>query len=471
VSAPVTMVEKIWRRHAVVEDTDDRTLLAIDRHLVHEGSARGFDILARRGLGVRKPGRTIGTADHLVPTVIGRDARMPPRQRAALDLYDTNLAGAGITSFGFGDDRQGIVHVVGPEQGLTLPGMTVVCGDSHASTHGALGALGFGIGASEVAHVLATQTLWIARPRTLRVTVEGAMPEGTTAKDLVLTIIGRLGAAGATGHVIEYAGPAVRALSMESRLTVCNMSIEAGARAGLVAPDAATVEYVRGRPFAPTGAALDRAVQDWFELGSDALAVFDREVVLDASTVAPMITWGTSPQDVVPIDGRVPDPDAAETPNRRAAMDEALSYMALRPGSALEGIPVDRVFIGSCTNGRLDDLRAAATVVRGRVVAQGVVAVIVPGSTAVKRAAEEEGLADIFRAAGFEWRGSGCSMCVGLNGDIAAPDERVASTSNRNFVGRQGPGVRTHLMSPAMAAAAAVEGCFTDVRRLLGTGQ
>ncbi|MGW1742933.1 3-isopropylmalate dehydratase large subunit [Nocardia sp. NPDC001965] len=461
----MTMFEKIWRHHSLVEDVDGQTLLAIDRHLVHEGSARAFQILNARGLTVRRPDLTIGMADHIVPTEPGA-RRLTDFQRGALDLFDGNLQKSRVRTFGFGHPQQGIVHVVGPEQGLTLPGMTVVCGDSHASTHGALGAIGLGIGASEVAHVLATQTLWQKRPKTMRLLVDNMLAPGVTAKDLILAVIGRIGAAGAAGHVIEYAGAAIRALSMEGRLTICNMSIEAGARAGLIAPDDITLEYVHNRTYAPKGAVWQQASEDWLALPSDPGATFDREVQVDATTISPMVTWGTSPEDTAAIDGRVPDP-AGFSGVRKEAMVKALDYIGLQPGTPIEGIPVDRVFIGSCTNGRIEDLRAAAHVARGRYVASGVTAVVVPGSTAVKRAAEHEGLDRVFRDAGFQWHESGCSMCVGLNGDIGSPGERVASSSNRNFVGRQGPGVRTHLMSPAMAAAAGVTGCFTDVRRLI----
>ncbi len=369
--------------------------------------------------------------------------------------------------FNLDDPRQGIVHVIGPEQGLTLPGMTLVCGDSHTSTHGALGALAFGIGASEVGHVLATQTLAQVKPKTMRIAVEGRLGAGVTAKDLILAIIAKIGAGGAVGHAIEYAGGAIRGLSMEGRLTVCNMSIEAGARAGMIAPDDTTIAYLDGRPFAPKGAEWERAVAFWRALPSDAGARFDREVALDAAEIAPMVTWGTSPEDATSIAGRVPDPASIADAERRAAMVKSLDYMGLAPGTPISGIAVDRVFIGSCTNSRIEDLRHAARVAEGRHVVPSVRAMVVPGSGLVKRQAEAEGLDRIFRAAGFEWREAGCSMCVGMNGDLVASGERCASTSNRNFVGRQGKGARTHLVSPAMAVAAAVTGAFTDVRRLL----
>jgi 3-isopropylmalate/(R)-2-methylmalate dehydratase large subunit len=390
-----------------------------------------------------------------------------PEKRAMAEALHDDCAAAGIRFFGLDDERQGIVHVVGPEQGLSLPGQLIVCGDSHTSTHGALGALAFGIGASEVAHVLATQTLWQRRPRTMRVTVDGRLGEGVTAKDIILAVIGRLGTAGATGHVIEYAGEAVRALSMEARMTVCNMSIEAGARAGMIAPDDTTFEWLAGRPSVPQGAPWRDALARWRRLPSDAGAAFDSEATLDASEIAPMVTWGTSPEDVLPISGRVPDPAQVADAERREAMCRALAYMGLEGGQRLTDIAVQRVFIGSCTNGRVEDLRSAAAVVRGRRVADGVEAWVVPGSGLVKRQAEAEGLDAVFRAAGFQWRHAGCSMCLATNGDRVAPGDRCASTSNRNFVGRQGPGARTHLMSPAMAAAAAVTGRLTDVRGLM----
>jgi 3-isopropylmalate/(R)-2-methylmalate dehydratase large subunit len=401
-----------------------------------------------------------------VPTQSRRlDDVADPEKRAMAQALKDDCAAAGITFFGIDDVRQGIVHVVGPEQGLTLPGMLLVCGDSHTSTHGALGALSFGIGASEVGHVLATQTLWQRRPKTLRITIDGQLGPGVTAKDMILAIIGRIGAAGATGQVIEYAGSAVRALSMEGRMTVCNMSIEAGARAGMVAPDEATFEWLRGRPHAPQGAAWDAAVKAWRELATDEGASFDAEVRIDASEIAPMVTWGNSPEDVAPITGTVPRPGAVPA-EKREALQRALDYMGLDAGQSLAGLPVDHVFIGSCTTGRIEDLRSAAKVVRGRRVAPGVQAWVVPGSGLVKQQAETEGLHEIFLAAGFEWRHAACSMCLGTNGDQVPAGKRCASTSNRNFRGRQGPGSRTHLMSPAMAAAAAVNGCLADVREL-----
>lgn len=465
---PRTLFDKIWAEHVVMQRDDGQSLLYVDRHLVQDGSAPAFQMLRQKGLQVRAPERAFATPDHYVPTdarTLGRIA--DPEKRAMAQALEDDCAAAGIRFFGLDDERQGIVHVVGPEQGLSLPGLLIVCGDSHTSTHGALGALAFGIGASEVAHVLATQTLWQRKPRTLRVSVEGRLGAGVTAKDIILAVIGRLGTAGATGHVIEYAGEAIRALSMEARMTVCNMSIEAGARAGMIAPDDTTFAWLAGRPHAPQGAAWDHAVARWRMLPGDADAQYDRELSLHAEDIAPMVTWGTSPEDVLPISGRVPDPASAGSDEKREAMRRALAYMGLEAGQALTGIAVQRVFIGSCTNGRIEDLRSAAAVARGRRVAEGVEAWVVPGSGLVKRQAEDEGLDAVFRAAGFQWRYAGCSMCLGTNGDQVAPGQRCASTSNRNFVGRQGPGARTHLMSPAMAAAAAVTGRLADVRALM----
>ena len=468
---PRTLFEKIWSRHRVLEREDGQTLLYVDRHLMHEGAAAAFDALRRRGLKPRAPERAFATPDHYVPTDTRAVAGIADeRRRGLVETLERNSAEHGIRHFGPGGPHQGIVHVIGPETGLSQPGLLIVCGDSHTSTHGAVGALAFGIGSTEATHVLATQTLWQRKPKALRITVDGALAEGVTAKDLVLAIIARIGAAGATGHAIEYAGSAVRALSMEGRLTLCNMSIEAGGRAGMVAPDDTTHAYLAGREYSPKGAEWDRALARWRALPTDDGAAFDREVSLDAAGVAPMVTWGTSPEHALPITGAVPDPAAAPDAEGRAAMARTLDYMGLRPGAALDGIAVERVFIGSCTNGRIEDLRGAASVARGRKVAEGVRAWVAPGSEPVKRQAEAEGLHEVFRGAGFEWREPGCSMCVGTNGDIAAPGARVASTSNRNFMGRQGPGARTHLLSPAMAAAAAITGRLTDVRRLLAGG-
>ncbi|MGP1395455.1 MAG: 3-isopropylmalate dehydratase large subunit [Inquilinaceae bacterium] len=461
---PRSLFDKIWDTHAILTDRDGQTLLSIDRHFVHEGSFHAFDKLHRRGLPVRRPDLTTAVADHYVPT-IGRDRPIgDPEIRTVVDLLTRNATANNLRLFGLGDPRQGIVHVVGPEQGLTLPGLITVCGDSHTATHGAFGAFAFGIGASEVAHVLATQTLWQRRPKTFRIVVDGVLAPGVGAKDVILSIIARIGAGGAGGHVIEYAGTAIRGLDMAGRMTVCNMSIEAGAKAGLIAPDDTAFAWLEGRPFAPKGAAWDRAVAAWRDLAGDADAAFDRELSLDAGAIAPIVTWGTSPEDALPIDAAVPDPQSETDPDRRRAMERALDYMGLVPGARLADIAVDRVFIGSCTNARLEDLRAAAAILKGRRAA--VPGIVSPGSSAVKRAAEAEGLDAVFTAAGLDWRDSGCSLCVGMNGDLVAPGERCASTTNRNFRGRQGPGARTHLMSPAMVAAAAVTGRLTDVRAL-----
>jgi 3-isopropylmalate/(R)-2-methylmalate dehydratase large subunit len=464
--APRTLFDKIWDRHKVVERDDGQTLLYIDRHFIHDGSRRAFEMLAEKGLKLRRPDRTFGTPDHYVPTST-RDiaAITDPEARAMVDSIERNAVEHGVKVFGIRDPRQGIIHVVGPEQGLTQPGLTIVCGDSHTSTHGALAALAFGIGASEVGHVMATQTLWQRRPRTMRVTVDGRLAPGVFAKDIILAIIAKIGAAGATGHVIEYAGSAIRALSIEGRLTVCNMSIEAGARAGMIAPDETTFAYLEGRPFAPEGAAWDEALAFWRALPTDPGAKFDREVEIAAADVAPMATWGTSPEHAAPITGKIPDPDRAPDAERRAGWQSALAYMDLKPGTPIDQIAIDRVFIGSCTNSRIEDLRTAAKVVTGR--KTKIPSWVVPGSGLVKAQAEAEGIDKIFNAAGFEWREAGCSMCVGMNGDLVAPGQRCASSSNRNFAGRQGRGARTHLVSPAMAAAAAVTGRLTDVRPLL----
>ena len=464
-----TLFEKIWSDHEVLTTEDGYTLLYIGRHLAHDGSGHAFGFLEKRGLKVRRPELTFATPDHGVPTISHRlEDITDPVQHRAVTTLTKNAAKHNVTIFDLGDPRQGIVHVVGPEQGITLPGLVMVCGDSHTSTHGALGALAFGIGASDVFHVLATQTTWQRKPNKMRVTVDGERPFGVTAKDIVLSIIAKIGANGAARHVVEYAGAAIRGLSIEERLTVCNMSIEAGARAGMIAPDETTFAYVEGRPFAPKGKHWEMALDHWRSLPTDADATFDRDVTLDATTFAPMVTWGTSPEDALPITGVVPDPAGESDPERRRAMEETLEYIGLKPGTRLEDVPVDQVFIGSCTNSRIEDLRAAAEIARhGKA---RVPAMISPGSTAVKLQAEEEGLDEIFRKAGFEWRQSGCSMCVGMNGDLVASGKRCASTSNRNFPGRQGKGARTHLMSPAMAAAAALTGHFTDVREFARKG-
>jgi 3-isopropylmalate/(R)-2-methylmalate dehydratase large subunit len=459
-----TLFDKVWDAHEVrPAGPDGPAIMYVDLHLVHEvTSPQAFDGLRMAGRRVRRPDRTLATVDHNVPTR-GRERGIEdPLSRAQLEALERNCREFGVPLFALTSPRQGIVHVIGPELGLSQPGMTIVCGDSHTSTHGAVGALAFGIGTSEVEHVLATQTLPQARPRTMRVSIEGQAGLGVTAKDVILGTIGQIGVAGAQGHVIEYAGPAIRALSMEGRMTVCNMSIEGGARAGMIAPDEVTFAYLEGRPGAPRDYA--RAVEAWRTLPSDPDAVFDREVVVDAAALAPQVTWGTNPGQVVPVTGRVPVAEDVEDPTERDGVRRALAYMGLAGGEAIEDIAVDAVFIGSCTNGRIEDLRAAAGVVRGRRVSETVRAMVVPGSMSVKAAAEREGLDRVFREAGFEWRDAGCSMCLGMNPDILQPGERCASTSNRNFEGRQGKGGRTHLVSPQMAAAAAIAGHLVDVR-------
>ncbi len=458
-----SLFEKIWDAHVVRDVEGEPTLLYVDLHLVHEvTSAQAFDGLRQAGRAVRRPDLTVATMDHNVPTLPGPIE--DPLARAQLDALRRNCEEFGVPLHATGSGREGIVHVIGPELGLTQPGLTIVCGDSHTSTHGAFGALAFGVGTSEVEHVLATQTLPLRKPKTALVRFEGSLPAGLTPKDVVLGMIGRLGVAGGVGHVLEYAGDAIEAFSMEGRMTLCNMSIEAGARAGMVAPDDTTFAYLEGRESAPTGAAWEAALDRWRALASDPDARYDRTVTVDVAALEPQVTWGTNPGMVVPVGGRVPDPADYADPDERAAVERALTYMALEPGTPIEEIPVDRVFIGSCTNARIEDLRAAAAVAAGKQVAAGVTALVVPGSAAVKRQAEEEGLDRIFVAAGFEWRNAGCSMCLGMNPDVLGPGERCASTSNRNFEGRQGPRGRTHLVSPAMAAAAAVAGHFVDVR-------
>ena len=466
-AGPRTLVDKIWQSHLVDSQDDGTALIYIDRHLVHEvTSPQAFEGLRQAGRKVRRTDATLAVADHNIPTVAADRAAgiADAVSRLQVETLEKNCADFDVPYLPVNDVRQGIVHIIGPEQGFTLPGTTIVCGDSHTATHGAFGALAFGIGTSEVEHVLATQTLIQRRPKNMRVTVDGALPPGVTAKDVILGIIGRIGTAGGTGHAIEYAGEAIRGLSMEGRMTVCNMSVEAGARAGLVAPDETTFAWLRGRPMAPRGGAWEQAEAWWRTLPSDEGAAFDREVAIDAGELAPHVTWGTSPQDVAPIDGAVPDPAQVADSRERAALERALDYMALAPGTPLAEVAIDRVFIGSCTNGRLEDLRAAAAVARGRKVAAGVGAMVVPGSGLVKEQAEAEGLDRVFTEAGFEWREPGCSMCLAMNADRLEPGERCASTSNRNFEGRQGRGGRTHLVSPAMAAAAAVAGRLADVR-------
>jgi 3-isopropylmalate/(R)-2-methylmalate dehydratase large subunit len=461
-----TLFEKIWERHLVTSAETGPSLLYVDLHLVHEvTSPQAFDGLRVAGRPVRRPDLTVATMDHNVPTLPGPIT--DPLARAQLDALARNCDEFGVRLFRTGSGREGIVHVIGPELGITQPGMTIVCGDSHTSTHGAFGALAFGIGTSEVEHVLATQTLPQARPKTMRVEFVGELPFGLSAKDMVLAAIGELGVSGGVGHVLEYAGPAIEALSMEGRMTVCNMSIEAGARAGMVAPDDVTFAYLEGRPGAPVGEAWEAAVADWRTLRSDEGARFDSTLTIDVSALKPQVTWGTNPGMVAAIDAVVPDPADYADADQREAVERALRYMDLAPGTPLVDVAIDKVFIGSCTNARLDDLRVAARVVDGHRVADGVQAIVVPGSAQVKRAAEDEGLRDVFERAGFEWRLAGCSMCLGMNPDVLAPGERCASTSNRNFEGRQGAGGRTHLLSPAMAAAAAITGRFTDVRELV----
>jgi 3-isopropylmalate/(R)-2-methylmalate dehydratase large subunit len=464
-SAPQTIIDKLWSAHEIVRREDGAALLFVDRHYVHEGSFLAFDQMRKRGRSVAEPTLTFGIADHYVPTR-GREGTIAdPSIAGMVDQLQRNTSANGICLFGLGDARQGIVHVAGPEQGLTLPGLLIVCGDSHTSTHGAFGAYAFGIGASEVAHVLMTQTLWQKKPRRMRVTVGGKAAPGIAAKDIALSIIARIGADGARGHALEFAGSAIAALSMEGRMTLCNMSIEAGGRCGIVAPDAVTFAYLKTPALAPKGAAFDRAVEAWSGLVSDRDAIFDREITLDAGAIAPIVTWGTTPDDALPIDANAPDPAREADPARARYVREALDYMGIAPGKKLADIAIDRIFIGSCTNARIEDLRAAAAVLAGR--RSKVPGLVSPGSSTVKRQAEEEGLDRVFRDAGLEWVDSGCSMCVGINGDVVPPGERCASTTNRNFRGRQGPGARTHLMSPAMVAAAAVTGHLTDVRLLL----
>ncbi len=464
-TTPRTLFEKVWDRHVVRSASGEPDLLYIDLHLVHEvTSPQAFDALRLAGRTVRRPDLTLATIDHGVPTA-GRDQGIAdPLSRTQIETLVRNCEEFGITLFGLDDPRQGIVHVIGPEQGVTQPGMTIVCGDSHTATHGAFGALAFGIGTSEVEHVLATQTLPQAKPKSMAVTVDGDLPTGVTAKDVILAVIATIGTAGGTGHVIEYRGSTIRNLDMSGRMTICNMSIEAGARAGMVAPDDTTFAFLEGRPYAPKGADWERALDEWRTLPTDEGADFDTEIHLEAASLEPHVSWGTNPGQTLPISAAVPSPDQFDDPDERESVARALEYMDLTPGTPLVEIRIDRVFIGSCTNARIEDLRAAARIVAGRRVADGVSAMVVPGSGLVKLQAESEGLDRIFTEAGFEWRDAGCSMCLGMNPDILAPGERCASTSNRNFEGRQGPGGRTHLMSPEMAAAAAVTGHLTDVR-------
>src|SRR5690349_1180783 len=465
-AAPKTLYDKIWDAHLVHQAPGEPAVLYIDRHLVHEvTSPQAFEGLRNANRKVRRPELTLAVADHNVPTLDRAKGIADPESREQIAQLETNTREFGIEFLKMDDIRQGIVHIVGPEQGWTLPGTTIVCGDSHTSTHGAFGALAFGIGTSEVEHVLATQTLLAERSKNMRVRVDGKLPIGVTAKDIALAIIAKIGTAGGTGYVIEYAGEAVRALSMEGRMTLCNMTIEAGARAGLIAADEVTFQYIAGKPRAPKAAQFEHATMYWKTLKSDEGAKFDVEVALNAADIVPMVTWGTSPEQALPVTARVPDPAEFTDESQRAGVERALAYMGLVPGEALKSVKIDRVFIGSCTNGRIEDLRAAATIVRGKKVAAHVGAMVVPGSGLVKAQAEEEGLDEIFTAAGFEWREPGCSMCLAMNADKLQPQERCASTSNRNFEGRQGRGGRTHLMSPAMAAAAAIAGHLVDVRK------
>ncbi|WP_284447963.1 3-isopropylmalate dehydratase large subunit [Pseudoxanthomonas mexicana] len=471
-TAPRTLFDKLWDAHVVVPETDAApAVLYIDLHLIHEvTSPQAFTELKARGLSPRRPDRTKATMDHSTPTLpAGADGKLPYYTKAAETQVDTlarNCADYGIELFDMASPNRGIVHVIAPEQGFTLPGMTIVCGDSHTATHGAFGSLAFGIGTSEVEHVLATQTLIQQRSKNMRITVDGDLGPGVTAKAIVLAIIGKIGTAGATGYVVEFAGSAIRGLSMEGRMTVCNMTIEAGGRAGLIAPDEITFAYVAGKPRAPKAGAFEQAVAYWSTLTTDEGAVFDKEIVLNAADIVPQVTWGTSPEDVLPITASVPNPADVADEGKRTAIERSLAYMGLTPGTPLEEVKIDRVFIGSCTNGRIEDLRAAAAVAKGRKVAAHVGAMVVPGSGLVKEQAEAEGLDKIFLEAGFEWREPGCSMCLAMNADRLEPGERCASTSNRNFEGRQGRGGRTHLVSPAMAVAAAVTGHLADIRKL-----
>jgi 3-isopropylmalate/(R)-2-methylmalate dehydratase large subunit len=461
-----TLFDKIWDRHVVANLGDGYALLHISRHLMHDGGSRAFLAIKERGYTVRNPELTFATFDHVISTEPGRTAETNPALTARIYSMRADAKAAGVRLFDLGEPGQGIVHVIGPELGLTLPGTLLVCGDSHTCTHGGMGALAFGIGSSEVVHVLATQTIVQRRPRQLRATFEGTRAPGVTPKDMILHLIGVIGAAGGTGYAVEYSGSAIRALDVEGRLTICNLSIELGSKCGMIAPDETTFAHLAGRPYAPTGEAWDAAVRDWRTLPSDPDAHFDREVAIDVDRIAPQITWGTSPEHVVGVDGRIPDPAAVGDVDRRNALQAALDYMDLKPGALIAGTPIDWVFIGSCTNSRMSDLRAAAAVANGRKVAGTVRAWVVPGSENVKRQAEAEGLDQVFKTAGFEWREPGCSMCLAMNNETVPPGQRSVSTSNRNFVGRQGPGARTHLASPAMAAAAALAGQIVDVRRI-----
>ncbi|OGX39001.1 MAG: 3-isopropylmalate dehydratase large subunit [Omnitrophica WOR_2 bacterium RIFCSPHIGHO2_02_FULL_50_17] len=465
---PQTMYEKIWEAHLVRESQGDTAILYVDRHLVHEvTSPQAFEGLRAAGRKAVHPEKTFATMDHNVSTRTKDMNLIEKTSRIQMETLARNCLDFGIKCYDFADEEQGIVHVIGPEMGITLPGMVIVCGDSHTSTHGAFGALAFGIGTSEVEHVLATQTLQQNQAKTMLIKVDGSLKPGGTPKDIILAVIGKIGTAGATGYVVEYAGSAIREMSMEGRMTVCNMSIEAGARAGMIAPDEKTFDYLKGREYAPKGKLWEKAVIYWKTLPSDPQAEFNKTVELDTGGLAPQVTWGTSPGQVVSVEDRVPDPETLDDPVERAAGNNALKYMDLKPGMPVAGIPIDKVFLGSCTNGRIEDLRAAAEIIKGRKIHKKVQAIVVPGSGRVRRQAEQEGLDKIFTQAGFEWRYAGCSMCLGMNDDQLKPGERCASSSNRNFEGRQGPGGRTHLMSPIMAAAAAIEGEIVDVRKYL----
>ena len=461
-----TLFEKIWDRHVVTDLGDGYALLHVSRHLMHDGGSTAFKALKEKGYPVRNPELTFATFDHVISTLPGRTAETNPALTQRLYSMRVDAKAAGVRLFDLGEPGQGIVHVIGPELGLTLPGTLLVCGDSHTCTHGGMGTLAFGIGSSEVVHVLATQTIVQRRPKQLRATFEGTRPLGVTPKDMILHLIGVIGAAGGTGYAVEYAGSAIRELDIEGRLTICNLSIELGAKCGMIAPDETTFAHLAGRPYAPTGESWHAAVADWRTLPSDPGAHFDREVAIDVTRIAPQITWGTSPEHVVGVDGRIPDPATVQDTDRRNALQAALDYMDLKGGAPIAGTPVDWVFIGSCTNSRISDLRAAAAVANGRKVAGTVRAWIVPGSENIKRQAEAEGLDQVFKSAGFEWREPGCSMCLAMNNETVPPGQRSVSTSNRNFVGRQGPGARTHLASPAMAAAAALAGHIVDVRTI-----
>ena len=466
-SSPKTLYDKIWNDHVVTNNDDGTSIIYIDRHLVHEvTSPQAFEGLKIAGRSVRQPQFTLATADHNIPTMDRDKGIADPESKLQVETLEQNCADHGITYLSMNDNRQGIVHIIGPEQGFTQPGMTIVCGDSHTSTHGAFGALAWGIGTSEVEHVLATQTLIQTKAKNMRIDIQGNLPIGVTAKDIVLKIIQTIGTAGGTGYVIEYTGNAIKSLSMEGRMTVCNMSIEAGARAGLISPDEKTIEYIKGRPMAPSEKDYEKAAQYWKSLASDEGAKYDQTISINAEDIIPQVTWGTSPEDVVAIDGSVPNPKNEEDEEKRKSMIRALEYMGLEPNTEMKDIKVDKVFIGSCTNGRIEDLRAVSKIADGKKVASHVNAIIVPGSGLVKKQAEEDGLDKIFIESGFEWRDPGCSMCLAMNADKLQPQERCASTSNRNFEGRQGRGGRTHLMSPAMAAAAAINGKLSDCRDL-----